>query len=38
MFPNQIFRLKGFLMESFILGPTPKIDFTRKLEHTLVTS
>jgi hypothetical protein len=35
MLPNQIFHLKGFLMDSFTLGPTPKIDFTRTLEHTL---
>jgi hypothetical protein len=33
--PNQIFHLKGFLMDSFTLGPTPKIDFTQTLEHTL---
>jgi hypothetical protein len=36
--PNQIFHLKGFLMDSFILGPTPKIDFTRTTEHTLATA
>jgi hypothetical protein len=35
MLPNQIFHLKGFLMDSFTLGPTPKIDFTRTLEHIL---
>jgi len=35
---NQIFHLKGFLMDSFTLGPTPKIDFTRTVEHTLVTA
>jgi hypothetical protein len=34
MLPNQIFHLKGFLMDSFTLGPTHKIDFTRTLEHT----
>jgi len=27
--PNQIFHLKGFFMDSFTLGLTPKIDFTR---------
>jgi len=27
--------LKGSSMESFTLGPTPKIDFTRTIEHTL---
>jgi len=32
--PNQIFHLKRFLMDSFTLGPTPKIDFIRTLEHT----
>jgi hypothetical protein len=25
--PNQVSYLKGSLMESFTLGPTPKIDF-----------
>jgi hypothetical protein len=25
-------------MESFTLGPTPKIDFTRTIEHTPVTA
>jgi hypothetical protein len=34
MLPNQIFPLKRFLMDSFTLGPTPKIDFTRTVEHT----
>jgi hypothetical protein len=34
-FPNQIFHLKGFFMDSFTLGLNPKIDFTRTLEHTL---
>jgi hypothetical protein len=24
--PNQIFHLKGFFMDSFTVGPTPKID------------
>jgi hypothetical protein len=32
--PNQIFHLKGFLMDSFTLGPIPKIDFTQIVEHT----
>jgi hypothetical protein len=27
-----------FLMDSFTLGPTPKIDFTRTVEHTPVTA
>jgi hypothetical protein len=36
--PNQIFHLKGFLMDSFTLGPTPKIDFTWTLKHTLATA
>jgi hypothetical protein len=36
--PNQIFHLKGFLMDPFTLGPTPKIDFTRTLEHTPATT
>jgi hypothetical protein len=27
--PNQIFYLKGFFMDCFTLGPTPKIGFTR---------
>jgi hypothetical protein len=30
--------LKGSLMDSFTLGPTPKIDFTRTIEHTLATA
>jgi DNA-binding transcriptional regulator YhcF (GntR family) len=25
-------------MESFTLGPTPKIDFTRTVDHTLATA
>jgi hypothetical protein len=33
---NQIFHLKEFLMDSFTLRPTPKIDFTRTVEQTLV--
>jgi hypothetical protein len=32
--PNQIFHLKKFLMDSFTSRPTPKIDFTRNVEHT----
>jgi hypothetical protein len=36
--PNQIFHLKGFLMDSFTSGPTPKIDFTRTTEHTPATA
>jgi len=28
MLPNQVSYLKGFSMESFTLGPTPKIDFS----------
>jgi hypothetical protein len=33
--PNQVSYLKGSLMNSFTLGPTPKIDFTRtKVAHT----
>jgi hypothetical protein len=36
--PNQISHLKGFLMDSFTLGPTPKIDFTRTVEHTPATA
>jgi hypothetical protein len=38
MLPNQIFYLKGFLMDSFTLGPTSKIDFTQTVEHTPVTA
>jgi hypothetical protein len=34
MLSNQVSYLKGSLMESFTLGPTPKIDFTRNKEHT----
>jgi len=30
--------LKGSLMDSFTLGPTPKIDFTRTVEHTSATA
>jgi hypothetical protein len=36
--PNQIFHLEEFLMDSFTLGSTPKIDFTRTTEHTLATA
>jgi len=28
MLPNQVTYLKGSSMESFTLGPTPKIDFS----------
>jgi hypothetical protein len=34
MLLNQVSYLKGPLMDSFNLGPTPKIDFTRIVEHT----
>jgi hypothetical protein len=30
--------LKGHSMESFTLGPTNKIDFTRIIEHILTTA
>jgi len=36
--PNQVSYLKGSLMDSFTLGPTPKIDFTRTIEHTPATA
>jgi hypothetical protein len=36
--PNQIFQLKGFLMDSITLGSTPKIDFTRTTEDTPATA
>jgi hypothetical protein len=36
--PNQVSYLKGSLMDSFILGPTPKIDFTRTIKHTSATA
>jgi len=36
--PNQVSYLKGSLMDSFTLGSTPKIDFTRTVEHTPVTA
>jgi hypothetical protein len=35
---NQISYLNGSSMKSFTLGPTPKIDFTRTIEHTLATA
>jgi len=38
MLPNQVSYLKGSLMDSFTLGPTPKINFTRTVEHTLATA
>jgi lipoprotein NlpI len=34
MLPNQVSYLKGSLMDSFTLGPTPKIDFTQAVEYT----
>jgi hypothetical protein len=36
--PNQISYLKRFLMDSFTLGLTPKINFTRTVEHTPATA
>jgi hypothetical protein len=36
--PNQVTYLKGSSMKSFTLGPTPKIDFTRTVEHTPATA
>jgi hypothetical protein len=36
--PNQVSYLKGFLMDSFTLGPITKIDFTRIVEHTPATA
>jgi len=33
MLPNRISNLKGILMDSFTLGPTPKIDFTQTVEY-----
>jgi len=36
--PNQIFHLKGFLMDSFTLRSIPKIDFTQTVEHTPATA
>jgi hypothetical protein len=38
MLPNQASYLKGSLMDSFTLGSTPKIDFTRTVEHTPATA
>jgi hypothetical protein len=32
--PNQVSYLKGFSMESFILGPTPKLDFSYRAATT----
>jgi hypothetical protein len=37
-FPNQVSYLKGSLMDSFTLRPTPKIDFTWTVRHTLATA
>jgi len=34
MLSNQVSYLKESLMESFTLGPIPKIDFTRIVKHT----
>jgi hypothetical protein len=34
MISNQVFYLKGSSMDSFTLGPIPKIDFRRTVEHT----
>jgi len=36
--PNRISYLKGFLMDSFTLGSSPKIDFGRTVEHTPATA
>jgi hypothetical protein len=36
--PNQVSYLKESLIDSFTLGPTPKIDFTGTVEHTPVTA
>jgi hypothetical protein len=33
MLPNQVSYLKGSSMESFTLGPTPKIDFRCRAAH-----
>jgi len=38
MLPNQVSYLKGSSMESFTLGPTPKIDLQRTVERTLTTA
>jgi hypothetical protein len=38
MLPNQVSYLKGSLMDSLTLGPTPKIGFTRTVEHTPATA
>jgi len=38
MLPNQVSYLKGSSMDSFILWPIPKIDFTRTVEHTPATT
>jgi hypothetical protein len=36
--PNQVTYLKGSSMESFTLGPTPKIDFTRTQQWYLAAA
>jgi hypothetical protein len=36
--PNQVSYLNGSLIDSFTLGPTPKIDFTQIIEHTPATA
>jgi hypothetical protein len=36
--PNQVSYLKGSSIESFTLGSTPKIDFTRNKKHTPATA
>jgi hypothetical protein len=36
--PNQVTYLKGSLMESFTLGPTPKIDFSSAQQQHLTTT
>jgi hypothetical protein len=38
MLPNQVSYLKVSLMDSFTLGSTPKIDFTRTVEHIPTTA
>jgi len=36
--PNQVSYLKGSSMDSFTLGPIPKIDFTQTVEHKPTTT
>jgi hypothetical protein len=38
MFPNQVTYLKGSSIESFTLGPTPKIDFSSTHQQHLATA